>query len=309
MTLVNWMYNTSLQQFLGLFDFAIDFSPKAQLVKDRVHNITSWLTRRVYRYINRGLFESDKVTFKLMMATKILIKEGKLTPGDVSLLLKSGAGIDDRNKPFSWMDQKTWLNLKALSKHKFASEHMSFFKELPERITRNEQLWRTWIDENEPENTPVPDYEEKIRADQNIGHFIHLCLVRAMREDRTLLASNQFVRDVLGDEFVQPVTDQISSIFEETKPNVPVLYLLSAGADPTGNIDEFAKKKKQVPTGKVSMGEEQEIPAAQLIEQGFQAGLSRTFNTMVNQDFLEKVEPYDKWRSLVFSVCFMHSVV
>jgi dynein heavy chain len=30
---------------------------------------------------------------------------------------------------------------------------------------------------------------------------------------------------------------------------------------------------------------------------------------MVNQDFLEKVEPYDKWRSLVFTVCFMHSVV
>jgi len=189
MTLVNWMYNTSLQQFLGLFDYGIDASPKAQLVKDRVHNITTWLTRRVYRYINRGLFERDKVTFKLMMATKILIKEGKLTPGDVSLLLKAGAGIDDRNKPFTWMDQKTWLNLKALSKHKFANEHMSFFKELPERITRSEGAWRKWIDENEPENTPVPDYEEKISADQNIGHFIHLCLVRAMREDRTLLAS------------------------------------------------------------------------------------------------------------------------
>jgi len=30
---------------------------------------------------------------------------------------------------------------------------------------------------------------------------------------------------------------------------------------------------------------------------------------MVNQDFLEKVEPYDKWRSLVFAVCFLHSTV
>jgi dynein heavy chain, axonemal len=134
MTLVNWMYNTSLQQFLGLFDWAIDNAPKAQLIKDRVHNITMWLTNKVYRYINRGLFERDKVTFKLMMCLKVLIKEGKLTNADVNVFLKSGAGIDDRNKPFNWMDQKTWLNLKALSKHKFANEHTFFFKELPDRI-------------------------------------------------------------------------------------------------------------------------------------------------------------------------------
>lgn len=30
---------------------------------------------------------------------------------------------------------------------------------------------------------------------------------------------------------------------------------------------------------------------------------------MVNQDFLEKVEPYDKWRSLLFTTCFLHSIV
>jgi dynein heavy chain len=42
---------------------------------------------------------------------------------------------------------------------------------------------------------------------------------------------------------------------------------------------------------------------------GIQAGMSRTFQTVVNQDFLEKVEPYDKWRSVVFALCFMHSVL
>jgi dynein heavy chain len=39
LSIILWMYSTSLQQFLDLFDYGIDFSPKSQLVKDRVANI------------------------------------------------------------------------------------------------------------------------------------------------------------------------------------------------------------------------------------------------------------------------------
>jgi len=47
----------------------------------------------------------------------------------------------------------------------------------------------------------------------------------------------------------------IVDYYEETKINVPVLYLLSQGADPTATIDEYARKRK-IQIGKVSMGEE-----------------------------------------------------
>lgn len=63
------------------------------------------------------------------------------------------------------------------------------------------------------------------------------------------------MRSTLGDEYVQPVTDQIADLYEESKKNVPILYILSAGADPTGSIDEYSKKRKTT-TLKVSMGEE-----------------------------------------------------
>lgn len=40
-----------------------------------------------------------------------------------------------------------------------------FFKELQDKIQRNDQIWKSWIDENEPESAPIPDYEDKINAD------------------------------------------------------------------------------------------------------------------------------------------------
>lgn len=178
------------------------------------------------------------------MSFKILQKANILTSADVSVFLKAGSGIDDRNKKYNWMDQKVWLNIVALSKHKFGNDHSFFYKELPERIGRLEKEWRRFLDENEPENAVIPDFEDKISADQNIGHFLHMCLIRSVREDRTVLSCMQFIKKTLGDYFAQPVTDQIAEIWEESLPNKPVLYLLSAGADPTNNIDEFAKKKK-----------------------------------------------------------------
>lgn len=376
MSLVSWMYNTSLYQFLELFDDSIDEAPKAQLLKDRVANIIDTLTYKVYRYISRGLFERDKITFKLMVSLKILVEDGKLMPHDIQFLLKAGAGAtEEKTKPYQWLDAKAWGNLKALSGHRFAKNNNITFKDLPDRISRNEQAWRNWIEGDEPENSPIPDLADKIAADP-ISHFLQLCLIRCVREDRTLLASTKFISEVLGIKYTQPVTDSVEDVWKESSINKPPLFLLSAGADPTNSIDEFAKKKKKFPTKKVSMGEEQDKLGEEEIKNGFltggwvvlqnchldldfmakmedilnpknvephedfrlwitcephpqfplgllqmaikvtneppkglKAGMFRTFTTMINGDFLEKVEPLDQWRSMVFAVCFMHSIV
>lgn len=34
----------------------------------------------------------------------------------------------------------------------------------------------------------------------------------------------------------------------------------------------------------------------------------KTFNTLINQDFLDKID-HTSWRSLIFTVCFLHSIV
>jgi len=94
-----------------------------------------------------------------------------------------------------------------------------------------------------------------MKAEKEIGSFMALCLVRSLREDRTMIACNLFINYILGKAFTEPISYPIDKIHEESTCFDPILFLLSAGADPTSSIDELAKKKKKFPTDKVSMGE------------------------------------------------------
>ena len=74
-SLINWMYNSSLDQFLDLFNGSIEKAERVNNPTKRVKNIEEKLTFETYRYVNRGLFEKDKVSFILMMCFKILITD------------------------------------------------------------------------------------------------------------------------------------------------------------------------------------------------------------------------------------------
>ena len=377
MSLVNWMYNSSLEQFLKLFDFSIDESDKAQLPSKRVEIIIEFLTFHVYNYVNRGLFEADKATFVLIICFKILTTKGTISANDVSMFLKGGDALDaksEKPKPLKELAEKSWLNVIQLSRHQFANDPLAFFRELPDSITRNEAAWNQWLMKNDPENYPIPDFAERINAEKDMTSFLTLCVVRSLRMDRTLIAATRFINNILSKKFTDPVSYPIDKIWSESNKFEPMLFLLSAGADPTSSIDELAKKKKKFPCTKVSMGEGQDKVASQEIADGFisgswiilqnchlglkfmedlltilspdaqiheefrlwitcephpkfplallqrtikvtneppkgvKAGLFKTFTTIINQDFLEKIE-HPSWKSLIFTICFLHSIV
>lgn len=68
---------------------------------------------------NRGLYEQDKLSFKLILALKILLTAGRLEQSDVTLFIKGGAALDlntVRPKPYLWLADPAWLNAVQLSK-------------------------------------------------------------------------------------------------------------------------------------------------------------------------------------------------
>ena len=98
----------------------------------------------------------------------------------------------------------------------------------------------------------------------------------ALRPDRTIISVRDFIRGLehveagglrlsaMGPEFVEPVSDHVDTVLNDLSPTIPAVYLLSAGADPTENIEAVCRKKKQS-LACVSMGEGQEPVASNAI--------------------------------------------
>ena len=276
------MYQTSLGQFNQLYELAIDNADKAAMPAKRIANIIEHMTYSIYLYIQRGLFERHKLTFALMLTNKIQVSAKALSLDLVNLFLKGGGSLDIKSvkkKPKDWIPDKCWLDIVALSQH-------SSFSDIVESITVNDKLWRQWYDKEAPEEARVPDFEDRVDA------FERMCIVKALREDRTMVAAQTYIAKAIGERFVESVPLNMETTWAESTPYVPLICLLSPGADPTKLIEELAKRKKIATLG-VSMGQGQEIIARKLMSTATQNGQWVLLqNTHLGLAYMAEIETY-----------------
>ena len=94
MSKVNVMYQTALRQFLMLYDDSISKAKPTHLIEKRIANIEDHLTKSVWRYTSRGLYEKHKFLFTLLLALKIDLNNGNINHQEFLTLLKGGAALD-----------------------------------------------------------------------------------------------------------------------------------------------------------------------------------------------------------------------
>jgi len=261
---VNWMYQTALSQFLKWFDFSLQTSEAANLVGKRVTNIINFCTFHVYENVDRALFGLDKQMFKIMISSRIAQTAGRLTTSQMEIFLKCGSVIsamDAGKPPAAWLQQTTWLNIKALSAEPFFSDIVEAIKD---------PAFETWYNLENPEEAEFPSYEEKMGQTEQPGYY-KMAFVRALRPDRTLLAATGYIAEILGQEFVEPLTVTMTDVWESMDVHTPCILMLTPGADPTQILKDLARSR-HLEVNIVSMGEGQEPYATKAIEDGVEQG-------------------------------------
>ena len=218
---VNVMYQTSLRQIMTLFDNSVKKSKSSQNLQKRINNILDYLTRSIWKYTNRSLYEKHKFLFTLLMALKIDMNMGNITFSEFSLLLKGGALLDLNSvkpKPCKWMLDVVWLNIIELSKH-------PIFRDILDKIYGHEKEWKKWIDRDNPEDEPLPGgYEE------DFDSFRKLLLIRSWCPDRILAQARKYIYDSLGADFLESSVLDLEAMIDEVDNKTPLTCLLSVGS-------------------------------------------------------------------------------
>uniref|UniRef100_A0A452H148 Dynein axonemal heavy chain 5 n=1 Tax=Gopherus agassizii TaxID=38772 RepID=A0A452H148_9SAUR len=234
MSLVNVMYQTSLRQFLGIFDLSVERSVKSQITAKRVANIIEHLTYEVYKYTVRGLYENHKFLFTLLMAVKIDLQAKKISHNEFQTLIKGGASLDLNSvqpKPKKWILDMTWLNLVQLS-------NLYPFNQLLGQVTRNEKTWKAWFDKEAPEEAPLPDGYDSL-----VDTFRKLLLIRSWCPDHTIAQARHYIAESLSVKYAEGFILDMEAMWTESDCRTPLTCFLSMGSDPTENIERLAKSK------------------------------------------------------------------
>ncbi|XP_032892362.1 dynein heavy chain 5, axonemal-like [Amblyraja radiata] len=281
MSMVNVMYQTSLRQFLGIFDLSLVRSIRSPFTSKRIVSIIDYMTYEVYAYTARGLYEQHKFLFTLLLTLKIDMQSHKVKHEEFFTLIKGGASLDLKTcpqKPAKWILDMTWLNLVELGK-------LHQFRDILVQIGENEKQWKSWFDKDAPEEeTFMPnDYH------QSLDCFRKLLLVRSWCPDRTIAQARKYIMDSLGKRYVEGVILDLERSWEETEPRTPLICFLSMGSDPTDRIIALGKRLK-IETRSVSMGQGQEMHARRLLQHTMTSGgWALLQNCHLGLDFMDEL--------------------
>jgi len=259
------MYQYSLQWFSSLFVRSIEDSMKSDDLTQRLQLITDHFTYFLYVNVCRSLFEKDKLLFILLIATRLMIADGKMDPQELRFLLTGGVSMGNPhpNPGEGWLQEKAWGEIVRMSE----LSNVAAMGNLREDMSNNPDAWKPIYEAADAHLVELPSpWNDKLDT------FQKLLVVRAMRPDKVVPAITGFVEKMMGKRYVDPIPFNLEVCYKESAANVPLVFVLSAGSDPMAGLLKFAETRNNMRVEAVSLGQGQGPVAMKWMTQGMTEG-------------------------------------
>ncbi|PSN37031.1 Dynein heavy chain 6 [Blattella germanica] len=104
---------------------------------------------------------------------------------------------------------------------------------------------------------------------KELDDFDKLMMLKALKEEKLVFAITEYVKDKLGQNFVESPQIALGSLYKDTSKLTPLVFVLSTGSDPFGGFQRFAQEmgfKDKIQS--ISLGQGQGPVAEKLISLG-----------------------------------------
>ncbi|XP_073448349.1 dynein axonemal heavy chain 12 [Aquarana catesbeiana] len=254
------MYQYALNWFVNLYINSIQDSNKSKILEKRLRYLNDHFTYNLYCNVCRSLFEKDKLLFSFLLCCNLLMAKKEIKYQEFMFLLTGGVGLQNNvaNPAPSWLPDKSWDEICRAS-------DLNSFKGLREHFIEKPNEWHKIYDSREPHSVPLPHpFIEKLNELQK------MIILRCLRPDKISPAVNNYVTDKLGKKFVEPPPFDLSKSYLDSNSTIPLIFVLSPGADPMASLLKFANDKNMGGGDKfqaISLGQGQGPVAAKMIKE------------------------------------------
>ncbi|XP_013912660.1 PREDICTED: dynein heavy chain 12, axonemal isoform X1 [Thamnophis sirtalis] len=258
------MYQYSLSWFVNLYINSIHDSNKSKILEKRLRYLNDHFTYNLYCNVCRSLFEKDKLLFSFLLCCNLLIARKEMEHQEFMFLLTGGVGLKSKfkNPDPSWLQDKSWDEICRAS-------DMPAFKGLRDHVTSEPNEWRSIYDSKEPQTVPLPK-----PWNTELNEIKKMIILRCLRPDKITPAITTFVTDKLGKKFVEPPPFDLTKSYLDSNSSIPLIFVLSPGADPMASLLKFANDKNMIGNKfqSISLGQGQGPIATKMIREGMEEG-------------------------------------
>ncbi|XP_063587791.1 dynein axonemal heavy chain 3-like [Penaeus indicus] len=222
MAAIEPMYQYSLGWFVNLYLQSIRTSATSEDVESRITLLNTHLTRAVFLSVTRSLFEKDKLLFSFMLCVRIQQAENKMAEDVWKFLLRGGRGLlmnPQGAPPAPWITQKAWAQL-------FQAGQCESLSGVHDHIAEQSCAWEEVYNSPAPHRAPLPAPFHELQG------LPRVALVKCLRPDKVTLAIQDLIANQLGEEYLSPPPFSISSSYDDSTCQTPLIFLLSPGTDP-----------------------------------------------------------------------------